>query len=359
MLTVGLDVHFDKTSMCVLDDNGKKIRQRQIKGPWPAVVKELSELQEPFQVCYEASLGYGVLYDQIARLPNASKTLVAHPGELRLIYRNKKKNDRVDGEKIAKLMFLDQVPAVHVPSPEVRSWRGLIEWRQKLVGRRAMVKNQIRSLLKGLGIVPLKGNRLWTGKGIQWLKEQAFAMGVNALRRDMLVEELQEHEGRILRVEKELDGIAVKHPGVVLLQSVPGVGPRTAEAFMAYIDDPRRFRQVRQVGVYLGLVPCQDASGTTNRLGHITKDGPATVRKLLTETVWQGIARKDERIKAHFEQICKGDKDRKKIAVVATARWLSTVMLAMLKSGECWRAVETAPRTDAYQKSPASQEAKK
>jgi len=212
----------------------------------------------------------------------------------------------------------------------------MIEWRQKLVGRRAMVKNQIRSLLKGHGVVPLKGHRLWTQTGLRWLQDQPFAMASEAIRRDMLLEELGEHEARIHRVEQELDRIASGHAGVALLRSIPGVGPRTAEAFVAYIDIPQRFRQVRQVGVYLGLVPQQDASGDKNYLGHITKEGPATVRKLLTETVWQGIHR-DPQIGAHFERICKGDKERKKIAVIATARWLATVMLAMLKSGEGWR----------------------
>src|SRR6266550_4982098 len=120
MLTVGLDVHFNKSSMCVLDENGKELRQRQIKGHWPALLEELGKIKEPFQVCYEASLGYGHLYDQMGKLKNARKRSVAHPGHLRLIYRSKNKNDKMDSRKIAKLMFLDQVPQVHVPQESVR-----------------------------------------------------------------------------------------------------------------------------------------------------------------------------------------------------------------------------------------------
>ena len=269
---------------------------------------------------------------------------MAHPGHLRLIYRSKNKNDKVDSQKIAKVMYLDQVPQIHVPSEDVRSWRGLIEWRQKLLRRRVMVKNQIRGLLKGCGIVPLGGPRLWSGKGIQWIQEQVFALPHDALRRAMLLEILAAEDQRIKQVEVPLDQWADRHPGVALLRTIPGIGPRTSEAVMAYIDDPQRFGNLRSVGAYLGLVPRQDASADRNYLGHITKDGPSTVRKLLTEAVWQGI-RGSPRIKEHFEKISQGDKKRKKIAVVATARWLSTVMLSMLKSGECWRAEAPCAKT--------------
>jgi transposase len=84
-------------------------------------------------------------------------------------------------------------------------------------------------------------------------------------------------------------------------------------------------------------VPCQDQSAGKNRLGHITRQGPATVRKLLTEASWQGIRRSPE-IRAYFERIRQGNPERKKIALVATAHHLLRVMLAMLRTGEVWRA---------------------
>ena len=90
-------------------------------------------------------------------------------------------------------------------------------------------------------------------------------------------------------------------------------------------------------GSYFGLVSCQDQSAGKNRLGHITRQGPATVRKLLTEASWQGI-RRSPRIRAYFERIRPGSPERKKIALVATAHHLLRVMLAMLRTGEVWRA---------------------
>jgi transposase len=345
MLTVGLDVHFRKSSLCILNEHGKVDRRCEVKGPWPQVVEELGRIKEPFQICYEASLGYGALYEQIVKLPRVQRTVVAHPGELRLIYRSKKKHDRVDAWKIARLLYLDQVPPVYVPSQAVRSWRGMIEWRQKLLARRVMVKNQIRSLLRGCGIVPLRGQTLWTKRGQKWLGEQVFPTAYEGLRRDMLADELKEHQQRIKRVEEALLKMASGHPGMAVLLSIPGVGPRTAEAFLAYVDDAKRFGHGRDVGAYFGLVPCQDASADKNRLGHITREGPGTVRKLLTEAAWQGTLR-SARIRAHFERIGGGDPGKRKIALVATARWLSVVMLSMLKSGECWRSESENARTE-------------
>ena len=121
---------------------------------------------------------------------------------------------------------------------------------------------------------------------------------------------------------------------------IPGVGPRTAEAVVAYIDDASRFRRSKQVGSYFGLVPCQDQSANTNRLGHITREGPATVRKLLTEAGWQGI-RHSPRIRGYFERVRGDDPKRRKIALVATAHYLIRVMHAMLRTGEVWRSEST------------------
>lgn len=331
MYYVGLDVHARQSSFCVLDDNGKELRQFQVKGDWPKMLEEAQNLPRPFSVCYEASCGYGYLHEQLS--PLAEHVAVAHPSQLRMIFRSKKKNDRVDARKLAKLLYLDEVPQVYVPSQEVRQWRGMIEFRVKLVGKRGGVKCQIRAFLRGLGIVPPAG--LWTKKGLAWLKTLELK-GLDAVRRDVMLDELGTLSGRIKHVEKELNRIARDHPGVTLLKTIPGVGVRTAEAFVAYVDDPRRFGKANRIGSYFGLVPCQDASASANRLGHITKDGPPTVRKLLCEAAWQGIHRSPT-LQAYFERLVGNDPDRRKIALVATAHHLATVMGTMLKTAESWR----------------------
>ena len=136
-------------------------------------------------------------------------------------------------------------------------------------------------------------------------------------------------------IEHELNHQAGRSPAVARLRSIPGVGARTAEAVAAFIDDPDRFAKAKAVGRYFGWVPSQDQSGDRNRLGHITREGPAVVRQLVAEATWQAL-RRSPTVRAYFERVRRDDPQRKKIALVATAHYLVRVMWAMLKRGTDW-----------------------
>ena len=295
MYYMGMDVHAKVSMICVLDEGGKPVREVKVRGDLGHLVGAVAVLKNALgrlKVCYEASCGYGWLHDQLRSL--GCQVQVAHPGKVRLIFRTKRKNDRIDAQKLALLLYLDQVPLAHVPPAERRQWRSLIEYRQRLVSRRGA-----------------------------------------AIQRDQLLEELQTVADQIRRVERILKTQADREPAVSLLTTIPGVGVRTAEAVAAYIDDPNRFRRNKSVGCYFGLVPCENTS-VKARFGHITKEGPATVRKLLVEATWQAI-RRDAHVRAYFDRVQRGDPNRKKIAVVATAHHLLRVMHAMFRTGEVWR----------------------
>ncbi len=348
MYTVGLDVGDNRSSVEILDPNGKSFKHLEVKGRWPVMLGRIEkEVPRPFAVCFEASNGYGFLHRQLSKM--AARVSVAHPGHLRLIFKSRRKHNRIDAQKLAKLLYLDEVPHVHVPKAQVQSWRRSIEYRQRLLKQRVSVKNQLQALLKGQGKleIPREIKSLWSGKGITWLKAVELDEG-EALQREQMIDELAEVNRRIKLVEKHLKKIADKNPAIALLMTIPGVGIRTAEAFVAYADDISRFSRINQIGAYFGLVPCQDSSGNFNRLGHITKEGPATVRKMLIEAAWQGIKRSPT-IRGFFERVRHDDPQRKKIALVATAHYLARVMAAMLRSGEIWRHEDKKgrPRSDA------------
>jgi len=90
MLFVGLDIHQTRSSIRILDDRGQRVRQETVIGPWSRLIDKLRALEEPFVACVEASLGYGHLYEHLSAI--ARRVAVAHPGQLRLIFRSKKKN---------------------------------------------------------------------------------------------------------------------------------------------------------------------------------------------------------------------------------------------------------------------------
>jgi transposase len=339
MYYVGLDVHQERSSVCILDAHGKLVKEFTVLGCWDRLLEELAKLPQPMAVCFEASTGCGWLYEKIRAF--VARVEVAHPGQLRLIFKSKRKHDRVDARKLAKLLFLDEVPRAYIPAAPVRAWRALVEFRCTTVDKRTMAKNALRTLLRGCGIQNLQAARaLWGLKGLAFLRAIELPAFSDRLRRDQLLAELDLYQGQIKTLEKELDRIAQDHPQVAFLQGIPGVGPRTAEAVLAYIDKAERFSRNKQIGAYFGLVPCQDASAGSNRLGHITREGPPTIRKLLIEATWQGI-RHSPTIRAYYDRVCQGRKERRKIALVATAHYLLRVMHAMLRTGEVWRETVT------------------
>jgi len=332
MWYVGLDVHARRSSFCVLDGRGRKLFSRTVRGSYSKVVKEMESVKRPFSICFEATTGYGWLHERLSKL--ARRVVVAHPGQLRLIFRSKRKSDRIDAERLAKLLFLDEVPAAYVPDGRVRAWRSMIELRSKLVARRVAVKNRIRALLRSQAIeAPCP---LWSKAGRRWLAQLSWPSDFEALARDLLLEELRSVSEAIARAERALKAEAARRPAVGLLMSIPGVGIRTAEAVVAYMDDPYRFRRNSAVGAYFGLVPCLDSSAGKDRFGHITRQGPATVRRLLTEAAWQAV-RRSATMRAFFDQVTHGDPSRKKIAIVACAHKLVRSMHAMLRDNRSWQ----------------------
>lgn len=333
MLYVGLDVHVKHITICVLNKNGKLLQRCQLQH-LDDVIKFLKNLPGRCEVCFEASTGYGYYYEALNQI--ASHVAVAHPGLLKLIFRSKKKNDRADAEKLAKLLFLDEVPTVHVPAADIRSWREMIIFRGNLIRKRTRAKNCVRALLRSVGSRVPREFGLWTRRGLEWLKQEDMKQPMQNVKRTMLVHEIEFLSAQLKEVETMLAGYSKNNVAVLQLQSIPGVGLRTAEAFVAFVDDPHRFANSKKVGAYFGLVPMQDQSGSTNRLGHITREGCSEVRHLATEAVWQAI-RYSPTIKAYYERIHRNEKDRRKIAIVATSHYLVRVMWSMLKNGTLWK----------------------
>jgi transposase len=340
MFHVGLDIHSRRIAVCVLSETGQVARRAQVR-TIDEMMRLLEGLPDRFEVCYEASCGYGHYHDLLR--PIAARVLVAHPGQLRLIFRSKDKNDRKDAERLAKLLYLGETPTVHVPSPEVRTWRELINCRSQVIAKRTRAKNAVRALLRGAGVVPPRQPALWTKKGLDWLRRLDLPTASQQLRLDLLIEEIETLMRRVRRIEQQLNHQAQRSSAVTRLRTIPGVGARTAEAVAAFIDDPHRFPDAKAVGRYFGLVPSQDQSGERNRLGHITREGAPVVRQLVAEAAWQAL-RRSPTVRAYFERVRRGDPQRQKIALVATAHYLVRVMWALLKRGTVWQEDPTLTR---------------
>jgi transposase len=254
----------------------------------------------------------------------------------------KRKTDKDDALRLAQLEALGQLPAVVIPPQQTRQWRALIACRQALVGRRCAAQNRVRALLVGQGLPAPRGAKAWAELGLQGIAEHARPLAdcaADELWRgllDLALTEYRQVRQLIDQAEAKLDSLAQADAGVRLLETIPGVGPRTAETVVAYLGDARRFATGKQVSAYGGLVPRQYQSGETDRRGRITRRGPALLRKLLVECAWV-MLRYNSWARAVYARLSRG-KARKKQAIVALARKLLVRCWAMLRDGTPWRA---------------------
>jgi len=254
----------------------------------------------------------------------------------------KRKTDRDDALRLAEVYRLGKFPSVAIPEKEVREKRGLIETRQKLVGRRVALQNRIRALLVAQGLPAPCGHKAWTEIGLAGIAAHAqpiAACGPLDLWRGRLhlaLTELAHVKGLLALAEQKLDELAKSNEGMKLLDTIPGVGPRTAEAVVAFLPEPKRFRTTKQVSAYGGFVPRQYQSTDTDHRGRITKRGPKTLRKLLVECAWV-MLRYNAWARAVYQRLTHGGKTRKKQAIVALARKLLVRCWAMLRDGTPWR----------------------
>ena len=253
----------------------------------------------------------------------------------------KRKTDRDDAIKLAKLAAINELPTVTVPSKPMRQWKSLVGLRKRLISERVRGQNRIRGLLVSQGWPSLAGARAWTRLGIAGIAQFAKPFsecGPEDLWRGELKTLLTRHESltsQIDEVETVLDRLADASPTVQLLLSVPGIGIRTAEIIAVYLGDANRFNNSNEISAYAGLVPRQYQSGETDRRGHITKRGPKVLRSAMVECAW-GCLRFNAWARATWERLIANGVGKKK-AIVAVARKLLVRCWGMLKAGKSWR----------------------
>jgi transposase len=263
----------------------------------------------------------------------------------------KRKTDRDDALKLAKLALMDQLPAVHVPSPDQRQKRRLILHRRSVVSRRTSGRNAIRAIFNQQGLALVRGNKQWTRAGIEQLRQHARPIGqceVIDLWRGRLQVELDliaATDRQLKMIDAKLDELSARDDRVKLLQTIKGVGPRTAEAVVLHLDDPNRFKNADEVANYAGLVPRQLESGQMSRYGHITRRGPALLRSMMVEAAWV-VWRHNDWAQAFVLKISHGSKGRRKLAIVALARKLLTICWSMLKQNTPFRSPGSVRRPD-------------
>jgi len=247
----------------------------------------------------------------------------------------KRKTDKDDALKLARMASLGHLKPTHVPSTEMREQRRLIVYRKTLVQRINRCKNTIRSAFANQGVQISGGAKTWN-TGRQYLLDNAKPYDQcepHELWRaeiDLELIQLEQLEGHLKTIEGKLDQTAKADKRTQRVMTINGVGRVTAEAIVAYIDDPHRFKNANQVGAYAGMVPNQYQSGNTDRRGRITKRGPRLLRTLLVECAWCSL-RYNSWSRETYDRIHGGKQARKKKAAVAMGRKILIVAWALMR----------------------------
>jgi len=331
MEMIGLDLHKRESQLCIQDAEGVFTERRIVTGrgsfaalfagrPRARVLLEASTESE-WVARYLESLGHEVI--------------VADPGFAPMYAtRSKKvKTDKRDARALCEACARGTYRAIHRASEAQR------HVRTELAVRDALVRTRTRYVAMIKAMVRREGLRLRSGEPAHTAAKLAEVSLPDVLQSELapLVSLLEPVNAQVTAATARLTALARGNPVVTRLQTIPGVGPITAVAFVAALDDVTRFASAHQVQAYLGLVPSEFSSGERQLRGRITKRGNARVRWLLVEAAWRVMRARDpeaEMLRQWTERVALRRGQR--IAAVALARRLAGIMYAIWRDGTAY-----------------------
>jgi transposase len=192
------------------------------------------------------------------------------------------KNDMRDAEAIAEAVTRPTMRFVPIKEVDQQDIRALHRVRERLIGARTALINEVHGLMLEYGIVMPKGVAKFRQAVVE--KLEADKDKLTALSQELfwkLVQEFVDLEKHIAYYQEKLDTLATTHPECQRLMTIPGIGAITATALVAAVSDVGVFKNGRQFAAWLGLVPKQHSTGGQTRLFGISKRGDSYVRKLL------------------------------------------------------------------------------
>jgi transposase len=321
---IGMDVHKAESQICIWTDE-ETILERRVRTsperltavlgnrPTARVLIEASTESEWVARCLE-QLGHEVIVAD----PNYAPMYAT---------RNRRiKTDRRDARALMDACCQGTYRPAHRLSDAQQRVRARLAARDNLVRVRVRLIGVMRALLRRQGLRVSSGTARTFGVRVRALEKPEWLRDVL----EPLQAVLEAVDGQIERADRAIRELVAEDPVVQRLCTAPGIGPVTAVAFVATLDDVRRFSSARQVRSYLGIVPSENSSAERQHRGAITKSGNDRMRWLLVEAGWcvmRSTRAQAEPLRRWATRIA-GRRGRR-IAVVALARRLAGILYAM------------------------------
>jgi transposase len=346
---VGLDVHARSVAAAAIDGVTGELIQARLSPSHQQVKAWVRSLPGPVAVTYEAGpTGFG-----LSRVLNEAgiRCVVAAPSRLQRPSGDRVKTDAKDAIHLARLLRLDEVTAVAVPSVDQEAARDLVRAREDCRGDLMRARHRLSKLLLRQGIVYTDG-QAWTGAHDAWLRRQRFDSPAVQMTFESDYEAVVMVKARRDRLDAAITTMAAASEFTAVvhrLGCLRGVGTLTGFALAVEIGDWHRFTG-NTIGSFVGLVPSEYSSGASRVQGSITKTGNTHVRRLLVEAAWHHRARyapgktmRDRWDLAHPAARARGDAGNRRLH----ARWvrfadrrkrpvIANVAVARELAGWCW-----------------------
>ena len=342
-LTVGVDLGDQWSNYCIVGLEGETLAEGQLRTT-PEGVGEFFQSLNAARVVVEVGTHSAWVQEVIVGFGH--EVLVANPRLMDGSKRRRRKNDRIDANKLARLGRVDpgSLHPIWHRSKEVRQDLVMLRARDALVTARTELINATRGLVKSMGA------RLPKCSSPSFAQQAEAAVPIET--RDALLplvrltaaltDSITEYDDRIDRLGRE------KYGHTTLLRQVKGVGPITALAYVLTLENPERFVKSRDVGPYLGLAPKQEDSGNSQPQLGISKAGDTMVRKLLVGSAHYilGPFGPDTDLRRYGLRLCeRGGKNAKKRAAVAVARKLAVLLHRLWVSGDVYEPLRQSSTT--------------
>jgi len=319
----GLDVSVKETSVCIVDDAGRIVREAKVASEPEALLAVLNNPSYRFRrIGLEAGPLSQWLYSALgeANLP----VICVETRHMRAVLKAQiNKTDRNDARGIARMIRAGLYRPVHVKTLRSQKLRMLLTHRKLLQSKAIAIENDLRGTLRNFGLkVGVVGAAKFEARIKQLvdnLPDLALLVEPLLVVRRVLREQIAILHRRLLDIVRD-DEVCRR------LMTIPGVGPVVALTFRATVDVPARFRNSRAVGAVLGLTPCRHQSGESDRTGAISKCGDEMMRVMLYEAAQILLVRSTRWswLKAWAMQIARRRGLKK--AIVALARRLAVIM---------------------------------
>ncbi|MGH7969814.1 MAG: IS110 family transposase [Limisphaerales bacterium] len=325
-MIIGCDVHSRYQVIAMLDPGTGEVMDRRLEHENGEAKAFYASLPKPSLMGIEAT-GYTQWFERMAA-ELGHELGVGDPAQIWARSVRRQVTDQRAAEHLLDLLLTKRFPRVWVPTPEERDLRQLLKHRDKRVGMRTSVRNQLHFLAMSQGVCRRK--KLWSAAGrreLEGLKLGEWA----SRRRQELLELLDRLNPRIEELDEAVQAEAERRPEAARLLRQKGVGPVTALAFVLTLGPVERFANSRKVVSYLGLNPSEHSSGGRQRLGHISKQGNEMLRWLLVEA-GQSAAQFDPELRRKYQRL----KFRRgaKVAKVAIARHLAVRLYWTLRQAK-------------------------